>query len=105
MADAGLNQVRCEETMPHLSFSGKDLDDRYPPLGAPADIDDGSTELMDRNDVIFQTGRREAEDIARRAMLHGRRRCEANDDPEGAYSGTMGKDGGAARKGPFTRAP
>jgi hypothetical protein len=104
LADAGLNQARCEETMPHLAFSGRDLDDRYPSLRAPDDIDDGSAELMDRNDVVFQAGRKEAEEIARRAMLHGRRRCEDHHDlrdgPE--TEPILGKDGRAASRGPST---
>ena len=60
-------------TMPHLELRGRALDAAYPPMQVPED------EILldaarDEDDATFQTGLREAVEIAKEARDHGRKR-------------------------------
>ena len=59
--------------MPHLSYTGKELDELFPSLVAPPAVD---TEDLngDKDDHILQEGMRLARDIAEASDIHGRLR-------------------------------
>jgi hypothetical protein len=62
--------------MPHLDFTGHDLDEAYPSIKAPVDeqLDDLAD---DARDTVFQHGLQIAEEIRSQMSQHGRRRYEA----------------------------
>ncbi len=59
--------------MPHLDFTGRDLDEAYPSIVAPADdrLDDVAA---DEYDAVFQHGLQIAEEIRGQMQEHGRKR-------------------------------
>jgi hypothetical protein len=75
-ADCNLADDNWEQpTMPHLDYGQAELDQLFPSMVAPDDLDDGAEEAHDNQDMVFQTGLTIAEGIARNAVDHGRRRC------------------------------
>ena len=59
--------------MPHLDFTGRDLDVHYPSIKAPEDeqLDDLA---VDEHDKVYQHGLRIADEIRSQMHIHGRKR-------------------------------
>jgi len=69
----GTYAVDPELYMPHLRFSGEDLDRHHPPMTVDAGLSDMARDIV-QTDSIFDHGKRLAAEIAENAAVHGRRR-------------------------------
>jgi hypothetical protein len=62
--------------MPHLEFSGQKLDEEYPSIIAPKEIDDSHEVDWDTWDKVLARGMEIVEEIKETMRVQGRRRCE-----------------------------
>ncbi len=78
IAEADLNAAEHEQAviMPHLEFTREALDVLYPSLMAPQNVQEDEEENWDSWDKVLAKGEQIVEEIRKRTITEGRRRCE-----------------------------
>ncbi len=76
MAEADTNNVEFHAAMPHLTYSPEDLDDKFPPIHVPQDVEEDQEDQWSTWDGIAQRGEDIIREVMTRMTHEGRRRCE-----------------------------